>query len=527
MFNRYGSLKITAAVLASTLLAGCGLLTGGSDDKKETLVVGTTEAPSVLDPAGAWDGSWALYRNIFQTLMQIPISKSTPEPDAAKRCVFKDADYKVYQCDLRTDITFSDGERMDARAVKHSFDRLRSVHEKLGPAPLLAVIRKVETKGDNTVVFRLKKADATFPFLLSTPAASLVSPKAYPKKQLRPGYEIVGSGPYKLKAYRKGKEAELEKNEDYKGAAKVRNEGVTIRYFQKSGALMKAFRDKQLDVIYRGLTPHQIQTLQKESTRGDSVDLTENDGSEIRYLAFNTKSSSVSNPAVRKAIAQMIDRKALVRNVYQHTAEPLYSMVPSGIPGHTSPFFDLYKDPDTAKAKSILRSAGIDQKVKLTLWYTTDRYGATTAEEFQEIKRQLNGSGLFDVTVKGKPWDEFQAGYSNGKYAVFGRGWQPDFPDADNYITPFVGTGNVLSIPNQQTKILDDLLPRSRRETNRASAADSFGEAQKLLAQDARVLPLWQGKIYTASHPEVAGMDFSVDSATIMRMWELYTKSSW
>ena len=69
MFNRTRCLQITAALASISLLAGCGLLSEDDGDGKKRIVVGTTSAPSTLDPAAAWDGSWELYRNVYQTLL--------------------------------------------------------------------------------------------------------------------------------------------------------------------------------------------------------------------------------------------------------------------------------------------------------------------------------------------------------------------------------------------------------------------------------------------------------------------------
>ncbi len=127
--------------------------------------------------------------------------------------------------------------------------------------------------------------------------------------------------------------------------------------------MVKALKHKDIDVIYRGLTPGEITGFQKAGAEGsDAIELNEMVGTEIRYLVFNPKYKWAGNKAVRKAIAQLIDRKALVRNVYHHTADALYSMVPATITGHTTAFYDVYGDPSQAKAQSILRDAGIDQE---------------------------------------------------------------------------------------------------------------------------------------------------------------------
>ncbi|GAA2067970.1 ABC transporter substrate-binding protein [Streptomyces albiaxialis] len=528
MSDRNGPLRIAAAVLPLALVAACSSLSGDDEEDERSLVVGTTSAPTSLDPAAAWDGSWELYRNVFQTLLTIPKTGSMPQPDAARKCAFTDTRSQVYRCTLREGLKFSSGNELDAEAVKHAFDRTRTLNAKSGPSSLLSSLDKVETRGKRTVVFHLRKSDATFPFVLSTPAASLVDPEAYPAARLRTEGSVVGSGPYVLESYDEGERAVLNKNEDYRGAAELKNDSVTIRYFERSSKMVGELKAGRVDITYRGLTPKQITSFQDAETEAENdIELSEMAGSEIHYLVFNPRDPQARNPAVREAIARLIDRKALVRAVYDRTADPLYSMVPTGIAGHTNAFFNMYGEPDKRKARAVLARAGIREKVKLTLWYTTDRYGEATAREFAEIKRQLNASGLFDITVKGRSWGTFQEGYLDGDYPVFGRGWSADFPDADNYIAPFVGRNNAVGTPYVNPTLTERLLPRSRKQSDRAVAGRSFASAQRIIADDVRLLPLWQGRVYIASHKEIAGVEWALDPSVIMRVWELHKKSSW
>ncbi|CAM5718982.1 solute-binding transport lipoprotein [Streptomyces badius] len=74
----------------------------------------------------------------------------------------------------------------------------------------------------------------------------------------------------------------------------------------------------------------------------------------------------------------------------------------------------------------------------MTFWYTTDRYGSATEPEFQELKRQLEASGLFESRCGASP------GRSSRKASTRAstRSWPrlvPDFPDPDDFVAPFVG----------------------------------------------------------------------------------------
>ncbi|WP_455359502.1 ABC transporter substrate-binding protein [Streptomyces sp. SYSU K21746] len=527
MFNRTRRLQTAAALASISLLTGCGLLSDSGSETEQKITVGTTSAPSTLDPAAAWDDSWELYRNIYQTLLSFPTGSTKPQPDAAKSCKFTDAANESYRCDLREGLKFSNGEPLDAAAVKHSIDRITKIDSKSGPKALLSSLERVETSGELTVVFHLKTPDATFPFVLATPGASLVSPKDYPADKLREDGKITGSGPYVMESYEEGAKAELVKNPAYEGFAERKNDAVTIRYFKDSEGMTSALKKKEIDATYRGLTAEAIEEMQGPQSKDSGIQLIETVGAEIRFLVFNPKDPAAKNPAVRKAVAQVVDRNALISKVYQGTAEPLYSMVPKGVAGHTTPFFDTFGEPDVAKAKKTLRDADITEPVELTLWFTTDRYGSSTAAEFAELKRQLEASGLFKITLQSRPWKDFQAGYNDGEYPVFGRGWFPDFPDPDNFIAPFVGPENAVGTPYEVPEITSQLLPKSRRESDRGAVSEEFKRAQEILVEDVRLLPLWQGKLYIAAQEDIAGGERALDPQTVMQMWELYRKTSW
>ncbi|MFH8837823.1 ABC transporter substrate-binding protein [Streptomyces sp. NPDC017868] len=525
MFNRT-SLQAAAALVSISLVTGCGVFSDSESAGDQRIVVGTMSSPSTLDPAAAWDNSWELFRNVFQTLVAFPTGSTTPQPDAAD-CKFTDTSSRVFECKLVEGLTFSNGHKLDAEAVRYSIERIRTINVKGGPNGMLGSLDKIETVGDRTVVFRLNKSDATFPFILATPAMSLVDPAEYPADQLRKDGKIMGSGPYVLDSYTERKTAELTKNPFYKGFADRKNGGVTIKYFDDSDAMVAALRKNEIDATYRGLTAEEVVNLQEDKPENKQLQLIESTGADIRYLVFNTQDESVAKLPVRKAIAQLVDRDELVNKVYQGTAEPLYSMVPKGIAAHTTKFFDRYGAPSKDKAKKILRNAGITEPVALDFWYATDRYGSSTAAEFAELKRQLEESGLFKVTLHGKPWKEFQAGYQKGEYPVFGRGWFPDFPDPDNFVAPFVGKENVLGTPYESPRITGELLPKSRRQSDRGTVTDEFVEAQEIMVQDVRLLPLWQGKLYIAAGEDIGGGERALDPQTVMQMWELSRRASW
>ncbi|OEU89392.1 peptide-binding protein [Streptomyces abyssalis] len=523
MHRKTPALTAAAGLLAS-LLTACGQVTG---DDAEAIVVGTTDtftvskaSPAPFDPAAAYDvSSWNVMRNAFQTLLRMPRSGTRPVRDAAERCGFTDERNEQYRCTLREGLTFSNGNTLDAKDVEYSIERILRIRFANGPASLLTGIAEVEATSDREVVFNLRKPDATFPFKIATPAASIVDQQSYPADGFAKGFRTVGSGPYTLEYESGARKTVFTRNADYKGSLKIAGEKVELQSFDDSAAMEKALRAGDIDLMNRTISPQQIERL--ESAPEDSIDLVQQPGQEIRYLVFNTDDETAGRLAVRRAMAEVIDRESLVRDVYARTAEPLYSLVPSGVPGHRNSFFNKYGEGGADSARRTLRRAGVSTPVKLELAYTTDHYGSVTKKEFTKLKEQLNGSGLFDAEVRGLPWDTYRSAALEGKYQVYGYGWFPDFPDADNYIAPFFERNNFLNSPYISTEIRDKLIPQTRQKTDRVRTERGFGRAQDIVADEVPVLPLWQGKQFIAAGEDITGAEWALNSSSVLQLWEL------
>ncbi|MGP3980374.1 ABC transporter substrate-binding protein [Streptomyces sp. KR80] len=526
--NRKTLVLPALAGLLAPLLAACGASkeeTGGSP-----IVVGTTDEfvvskdyPAPFDPALAYEvGSWNVLRNTLQTLMALPRSGGEPVPEAATRCGFTDRRNESYRCTLRSGMKFANGHALTADDVKFSIDRSLKIKDPAGPSSLLSDIDTVEAPSQNEIVFHLKRPDATFPHKLATPAAAIVDSQVYDIGRLRHGFAVDGSGPYSLKTeVKNGRvvKAVFTKNPHYEGGVRLKNPKVEMRRLPSAEAMEEALKKGEIDVMGRSMSPEQIGRL--ERTDAKDIELVQMPGQEIRYLAFDTDDSTAGEKAVRQAVAQVVDRQALVRDVYQRTADPLYSIIPASVGSHVNSFFNKYGEPDVTAARKTLNAANISLPVRLNLTYTTDHYGSATAKEFKTLQAQLNRSGLFDVSIKGVPWKTFRPEQSKRAYAIYGMGWFPDFSDADNFIAPFFAKDNFLNTPYNNQTIRTQLIPQTRQKAQRSGAYKGFQRAQDIVAEDVPVLPLWQGKQYIAAREDITGVEWSLNSSHVLQLWEL------
>lgn len=513
-----------AAGLSAVLLAGCGSEQGdGSDGDGVRVAVGISDDVLATDPADGYDpGSWLLFNNVFQSLMSFPKGGSTPQPEAAEKCGFASGS-TVYRCTLREGLKFSNGNDLTSKDVKFSFERAMRIASDSGPGPLLSTIDSIETPDERTVVFNLKVPDATFPSKIASGAGSIVDHREYEADSLRTDGKAVGSGPYRLDSFSKQK-AVFSVNPEYQGNAQVRNSGVTLTFFRgDQKGLGTALKQGDVDVAYRGLTAQDIDGLQASVEAGNQgIEVVEGNSAEVQHLVFNMDDPVAGKLAVRQAFAYLVDRDALVRDVYKGTAEPLHSIVPAGIAGHNTAFFDRYGgQPQPDKARKALREAGIDEKVKITLWSTPSRYGPATDLEMAAIAQQLNQSGLFQADVKSVEFEEYEKGIQAGEYGVYVKGWVPDYPDADNFTQPFFGDGNVLGNGYENKQITGKIIPETAAVADRSSTGDKFARLQDIVAEELPILPLWQGKQYAVYNGDITGLEWTLDASTVFRFWEI------
>ncbi|MET9312591.1 ABC transporter substrate-binding protein [Kribbella sp. NPDC003505] len=508
--------RVSAAVAVGALgvsLAACGEPDdnaphpGEPTPKLMLLRLATTDTIASLDPAGRYDvGSRTVQANLYQTLLTILPDKPTPVPDAAD-CQFDSP--TTYTCSLKEHLTFPNGHELTSSDVKFSFDRLVRLRTPGGAAALFSSVKSVSTPDELTAVFNLTSPDARLPYLLTTTAASIVDEETYPANKLL-DTKAMGSGPYQLSKYAPGTEVTLTKFAGYRGPRAAQNDGVTISLLKDSNALYQAVTTGKTDLAFHGFGPGLLDKLRKS----DQVQIADKGSAEIRLYAFQMKSLVARKPAVRRAVAQLVDRQAIAKKVYGDHVSPLYSVVPPGYGGQADAFRTQYKQPNKAAAATILREANIAAPVPLTVGWTPSQYGVGAKAEVLELKRQLEASGLFRVTLRGAEWPQYQQATKAGAYDLYQTGWTPAYPDADDYLAPFV-----TDVPLQngyRSAAATKLLQQERTEQNGLKRDDLIGQLQGVIAQDAPVIPSWQGRVTVVAGKGVENLTKAVDPLSFL-----------
>jgi peptide/nickel transport system substrate-binding protein len=526
-----GALAVALAACGSSNSSGPSGASGGGTGSP--WILGTTDTVTALDPAGSYDlGSSTLEYNVYQTLVTVPPNSTKIVGDAAKSCTYDDP--TTLTCTLNPGEKFSNGDALTSSDVKYSFERAIKIQDANGAAIYLlgsitdtakdgtVTLNKgaIETPDDTTVIFHLDHPDTTFQYVLTYPgAAAIVDEDVFPADKKLPDDQVIGSGPYQVDQYKAADQAVLSLNPNYTGPNPGKTGQVFVKYYSDPTALALAAKTGEVDVAWRSLAPTDVATLKKNP----DVTVATGKGSEIRYWVWKVDGPVGKQLAIRQAAAQIIDRDAIAKDAYDGTVDPLYSIVPPGYGGQTDSFKAKYGSPDPAKAKQILQAAGISTPVNLTVGWTPTHYGPSTEDEANELQRQLESSGLFKVTLKSTEWDNYQTIYKQGAYDLFILGWFPDYPDADDYLSPFMVDGGFFQNGYKNAKV-DKRVAKEQGSANTATREKIFGQLQDIAANDVPFIPSWVGQNTAVYGQGMSGVEDTLDPSFIFRFW-LVTKA--
>lgn len=526
------AVRSTFALLCVSAMAltGCTGPSGGSSAQagpsgNGSITVGTTDKMTSLDPALAYDhGSILVENQVYPFLMNSKPGSADPEPDIATSASFTSP--TVYTVKLKSGLKWSNGNTLDSTDVKFSFDRQLKINDPNGPAILLYNLASVDAPDPTTVVFHLKTGnDQTFPKVLSSPAGPIVDNNVFPADKIMTDDDIIAkkafAGPYTIASYQKNQLVSFKANPDYQGIlGKPATDTVNLKYYAASNNLKLDVQQGNIDVAWRTLSATDVDSLAKDS----KVKVIQGSGGEIRYIALNfdtmpygaktANADPAKSLAVRQAMADLVDRDAIAKQVYKGTYTPLYSYIPDGFPGATTPLKSMYGDgsgkPSTGKASQILLAAGVQAPVSINLQYTPEHYGPSSGDEYAMVKQQLESSGLFKVNLQSTEWVTYWKDRAKDVYPMYQLGWFPDFSDADNYLTPFFTEKSFLQ-NHYSNPAVANLIAKQATNPDKPSREQQLGRIQDDAAKDLPTLPLLQGDQIAVVGANVKGVETTLD----------------
>ncbi|MFX0124071.1 MAG: ABC transporter substrate-binding protein [Candidatus Hodarchaeota archaeon] len=466
-----------------------------------TVVIGTTDSVTKLDPADSYDYfSSNVLVQITHGLMEMPKDSTDAKKGPILESYDISTDAKVFTFNLKSDIKFSDGSPFNSTAVKWCFDRVLALPDGEPAFLLTDVVNKTEVVDDDTVKVTLNIADATFLQRLTYTVAWIIKPGSLPADELSGRSEDtlpIGLGPYMIDSWTKDVELILVPNPEYFGTA-PKNDKVIIKFYTDASTMLTALENGDIDVAHRVFGPEEMTSVMDN----ENLEHATKSSAGIRYLLINVDMYPDIN--VRRALAAAINRSEIVSTVFNDFNEPLFSMVPKIFTSHIDAFMDG-PDQDSVEGNMTLSGYSTTNKFEIEMWYTPTHYGDTEDDVALLLKDQFEDTGFFEVTVSNTEWTQYlDQRTTMGFYLL---GWWFDYPDPSNYVDPFVGSGSVSFGVNYTDVDMDAYIDTMLTDPDSSDRQTATENAQKLMAEDVPLIPLFTMlSQFTAWEPGVTGV---------------------
>ena len=481
-------MKIKSAALALLALLLLGLdvpLAAG-----HVVRSGRLYEPKSLDPARVWEDASSFYiGNIFETLVQVDPRNLKIAPLLAVGWKTS-PDGRTWTFDLRRGVKFHDGTPFNADAVAFTFSR------QMDPAnpnrgkdfPLFAGIfpylREVRKAGPFQVQFILSQPFYPFLSTLATDCAAVVSPAAVKGSGADFASQPVGTGPFKLDSWQKGKRLVLKANAGYwRGRPAIDEYIDTIE--PQVEMLNKYFQEGKLDIMHF-YSISKLASYKKQNWVAISTYPTLS----VTYAVINAARPQLKSKGVRLALCHAWDPRTL-KLVFQDLVLPIRSLLPPGLGD------DAGGEPPIAfslsKAQSLLRGEKASREIQLEALLLKDdgllfQLFSLYANNLKQIGIKLKFTRLEeDALARRIAAGDFDLAYS---------GWIADYPDPDSMLFPILseplqeqGLANIAGCKRQD---LQDLLIRARREGDTKKRLSLYREIDRALIADGLILPLYQ-----------------------------------
>ena len=515
------------------LIAGCWLLSACYNKKNsEGKIFHYNEFNGIasLDPAFAKSQSvmWPAHQ-LYNTLVEIDDSLHIV-PSLAKSWDVSE-DRTVFTFHLRNDVFFHDdaafengkGRKLTAKDVEYSFSRI--IDKQTASPGAWIFNRKVDTlqpfRAIDDSTFQLKLLRPYIPMLgiISMQYCSVVAKEAVEKYGTDFRRHPVGTGPFQFVAWEEGQALVLKKNHNYFEKDEAGNRlpyvnGVKVSFYDSKATEFLLFRQKQLEFINDIEASFKDEVLTKKGTLrqewNNKIVLKTNPYLNIEYFGILVdstndlvKNSPMRSKKIRQAINYGFDRRKMILYLRNSLGTPAESgFVPMGLPSFDSSIVKGYNY-NPVKTKQLLAEAGYPggkglPNIKLLTV-------AIYADMANFIAKQLEESGIpVQVEVVQK---SLLLTMTSGSTAAFFRGsWIADYPDAENYLSVFYSKNP--APPNYtryKSAAFDAAFEKAIREDNDSIRYKLYQAADKIMIEDAPVVPLWYDKVVWLVQPNVKG----------------------
>ena len=487
-----------------------------------TLTVGLGSEPETLDPGDAvYVQEQFVLINLFDSLLAMAPDGEL-HPALASAWTAND-DYSEFTFTLREDVTFHDGTPLTAEAVKATFDHIVSdaVLES-GGKTLLVDHQYVETEvvdAQTAVV----KFGAPYPTFLRDAARqwlSISSPAALAEHGADYGRNPVGTGPFRFVRWDAQSQIVLERNPDYNWApAFAAHQGpplldqVVFRFLPEAATRLTAFETGEILIASE---PPALDAIALDEAGVGVLETFAQPGIPA-IMMLNTELAPTDDLNVRQAMIHALNHEEFVQTVFQQLGIPSYSVLSPTTWSFDEEAASLYRY-DPAEAARLLEASGwvdsdgdgIREKdgQPLTIDYITS---PIWEEAFNELLAGYLTQAGFDVQMRAMDDAGIAAEATAGAYNMLYIYWTRADPSPLRILFHSENIDGGAAYTRFRDAELDRVLADGDTQTDEAVRKEDYVTAQRIIMENALVLPLFTVNTSYLTAPSVQNFSFDVE----------------
>jgi peptide/nickel transport system substrate-binding protein len=438
----------------------------------QTLRIGLAEDPDILDPtmARTFVGR-IVFASLCDKLFDLD-EKLNIVPQLATSYKWS-ADNKSLEIKLRDGVTFHDGEKLDAAAVKYNLERHKNMKGSSRRGEL-AVVSSVDAVDASSVRINLAAPFAPLLAVLTDRAGMMVSPKAAEAAGDKFGAKPVCSGPFRLVERIAQDRIVLERFPNYWNKGEIHFERIVYQPIVDATVRLANLRSGQLDFIER-VAPSDIAQLRNDNRFRIAKIV------EIGYqgITINVGKSDLAqknplgkDPRVREALELSLDRDAIVKVAMEGEAQPGNQWVAptNRFYGKSAPI----PKRNVERAKQLLKEAGVPNPSFTLMTPTT-----SDAQRIAQIVQAMAKEAGFDVKIHSTEFATSLNLADKGQFEAYVLAWSGRADPDGNLHTMLAckGPTNYAGYCKEDVETLIDESRTSLDATRRIAAYDKIAQA--------------------------------------------------
>jgi peptide/nickel transport system substrate-binding protein len=486
-----------AAGLLVPFVAAFALLAGAAS-AQTTLRVGLAEDPDILDPTLA---RTFVGRVVFSALCDKLFDldeKLNVVPQLATGYEWA-GDNKSLLIKLRDGVTFHDGEKFDAEAVKFNIDRHKNLAGSTRRTELTHVT-SVDVVDPLTVKLNLSAPFAPLLAVLTDRAGMMVSPKAAQAAGANFGTKPVCAGPFRFVERIAQDRIVVERYANYWNKADIHFDRVVYLPIVDSTIRLANLRAGQLDFVER-LAPSDVPGLKDDSRfkiskiveigyQGITINVGKSDQSQKDPLGRDAR--------VREAFELSLDRDAIVQVAMDGQAQAGNQWVS---PEH--PFYATASPVpkrDVAKAKALLKEAGVTNP-SFTLMTPTTSDAQRVAQVVQAMAKEAG----FDIKIQSTEFASSLALADKGQFEAYVLAWSGR-ADPDGNFQQFYTCNAPNNYSGYCSAEMDQLIQASRTELDTRKRVQIYEQIASIVTKARPIVYLYHRHWLWAHSAKLAGL---------------------